>query len=208
MGRNLALRVSWMILLVGLAAGCASTNKPRLPDNPDPAVRGELTAEKARGALRMKLAKQMKYLEENRERFRKQVTQVPSGSDTYYYKYYDDFPEGPINAKLTVTPTETFSPVYEAEAKYRKVRYQTRYTKSRNRAGADDDFIRDEGIQKEIYKFDGQKWQLMSSVFEVITTSVYEEDGWTASRGRIRRVEEEKPEPFVDKVRSLFGLLD
>jgi len=63
-------------------------------------------------------------------------------------------------------------------------------------------------VQNEIYEFDGARWELKSSIFEVRKTSVYSEDRWRASRGRIRRVEEEKPELFVDKVRSLFGLFD
>jgi fibronectin type 3 domain-containing protein len=72
----------------------------------------------------------------------------------------------------------------------------------------DNDFMRDEGIQNEKYEFDGAKWELKSSIFEVRKTSVYSEDRWLVTRGRIRRVEEEKPELFVDKVRNLFGLLD
>ena len=72
----------------------------------------------------------------------------------------------------------------------------------------DNDFIRDEGVQKEMYEFDGAKWELKSSIFEVRKTSVYDKDRWMASRGRIRRVEEEQPELFVDKLRNLFGLLD
>ncbi|UCD56862.1 MAG: hypothetical protein JSV16_13725 [Candidatus Hydrogenedentota bacterium] len=208
MAQDTTIRKGCIILLLALLAGCSSANKPRIPTNPDPLIRGELTEDKARRALEMKLAKEINFLEQNRVRYEKQVVAVPSGDITYYYKYYDEFPEGAENKSITIIPTETFSPSYKAEAKYRKVRYQTRYTKSKSRAAADNDFIRDEGMQKNIYEFNGKTWQLKSSVFEVIKSSVYREDQWVASRGRIRRVEEEKPEYFVDKVRTLFGLLD
>ncbi len=197
------------LILVGiLVGGCSSAHKARIPNNPDPIIRGEATEEKARRALEMKLVKQMNFLEENSEKFRNEVLGAPMGKDTYYYKYYEEFPEDPADISITISSSDTLANPYEAEVKYRTVRYQTRYTKSKGRAASDNDFIRDEGIRKEKFEFDGETWRLRSSVFEVMKTSVYRDDQWTATRGRIRRVEEEKPEYFVDKVRTLFGLLD
>ena len=133
---------------------------------------------------------------------------MPSGDATYYYKYYDEFPEGTDNVNITVIPTGEFSPMYRAEVKYRKLRYRTRYTKSESRAAADTDFIRDEGFQNEVYEFKGGTWQLKSSIFEVTKTSIYGKDRWRTSQGRITRAEEQEPELFVDKLRTLFGLLE
>jgi hypothetical protein len=198
----------WIILLLGLIVGCSSTEVRRLPSNPDPLIRGEMTEDKARRALEMKLTKQMKFLEENGERFKKQVVALPSGDIKYHYKYYDEFPGGPENLSVTITPLEALPLPYKGEVKYRKVRYQTRYTTSQRKAVNDNDFIRDEGVQKETHEFDGTKWELKSSIFEVRKTSVYDKDRWTASRGRIRRIEDEQPELFVDKLQNLFGLLD
>jgi hypothetical protein len=188
--------------------GCSSASRHRIPGNPDPLIKGELTEDKAIRALQMKLEKQMVFLQENAEKYKKEVVEIPSGDSTYHYKYYDEFPEGPEKIKISIVPTDKFSPTYKAEAKYRKVRYQTRYTRSSGKAAADDDFIRDEGIQEDTFEFDGEKWRLKNSIFEVFKTSVYRKDQWMVSRGRLRRVEEEKPELFVDKVRTLFGLLD
>jgi len=198
----------WIALLVGLLASCSSAQTRRIPGNPDPLIKGEVTEEKAQRALEMKLAKQIRFLEQNSERFKDPVVSLPSGDAKYHFKCYDEFPEGSAGVDITIVPLETFSPSYKADVKYRKIRYQTRYTKSASRAAEDSDFIRDEGVQNEIYEFDGAKWELKSSIFEVRKTSVYSEDRWQASRGRIRRVEEEKPELFVDKVRNLFGLFD
>jgi len=198
----------WIALLVGLLASCSSAQTRRIPGNPDPLIKGEVTEEKARRALEMKLAKQIEFLEQNSERFKDEVVSLPSGDAKYHFKYYDEFPEGPAGVDISIIPLETFSPSYKADVKYRKIRYQTRYTKSASRAAEDSDFIRDEGVQNEIYEFDGARWELKSSIFEVRQTSVYSEDRWRASRGRIRRTEEEKPELFVDKVRNLFGLFD
>jgi hypothetical protein len=208
MVRNFVIRKRWAILLLGLFIGCSSTNKPRVPDAPDPVIEGNLTEDKAKEALEMKLAKQIKFLEENRERFKGQVVEVPSGDTTYYFKYYDDFPEDSDKVNVIVTAGESVSSPYLADAKYRKVRYQTRYTKSRGKASSDNDFIRDEGVQKDVYEFNGRAWQLRSSVFEVTKTSIYKNDQWMVLPGRLKRVEEEKPEYFIDKLRSLFGLLD
>ena len=206
--RNALFQKGWMILLVAVLAGCSSPQKARFPDNPDPIIEGDLTEEKVERALKMKLAKQREFQKENQENYKEQVVQLPAGDKTYYYKYYDEFPEDTNAMSVTIIPTETYSPLYRAEVKYRKVRYQTRYTKSRGRAAKDEDFVRDQGIQKETYEFGDNLWQLRQSVFEVTKTSVYKENRWTASQGRLRRIEEEKPELFVDKVRTLFGLLD
>jgi hypothetical protein len=208
MARNSMIRTSWAILLLCFLIGCSSANTPRVPPEPDALVKGNLTEDNVRQALQAKLAKQIKYLEENRDRFKKEVVEIPSSSTTYYFKYYDVFPEGPDKVDVTVTPGEPFSAPYTANAEYRKVRYQTRYTKSEGRASSDTDFIRDEGIQKDVYDFNSGAWQLRSSVFEVTKTSIYRNERWTPTLGRIKRVEEEKPEYFIDKVRSLFGLLD
>ena len=194
--------------MVALLVGCSSAQKARVPSNPNPIIKGEVTEEKAERALEMKLTRQIQYLEENKERFKNQIVSLPDDEIKYYYKYYEEFPEGTEDLNIEITPLETYGNSHKGEAKYRKIRYQTRYTKSESRAANDKAFIRDEGVQKEIYEFDGTKWELKSSIFEVRNTSVYSSDRWRATRGRIRRVEEDKPELFVDKVRTLFGLLD
>lgn len=205
---NVIVRIGLLAGLIGIFSGCSSASRFRVPKNPDPIIKGEITKEKAERALQMKLTKQIGFLEENKEQYKKQVVRIPSGQESDYCKYYDEFPEGPENMSITVTSTNQFSPLYTAQAKYRKVRYQTRYTKSASRAANDTDFIRDEGIQNDEYEFDGNIWLLKSSIFEVTKTSVYRKDRWTTTQDRVKRLEEEKPELFVDKVRTLFGLLE
>lgn len=197
-----------LMLVLWLLIGCSSAEKARVPANPDPIITGEVTDQQLRRSLEEKIARQMEFLEQNKEDYKNEVVTAPSGNNKYYYKYYDEFPEGPDNTTIAITKTDTFSPSHRAEVKYRKVRYQTRYSRSSGKVKGDDDFIRDEGIQREVYEFDGQTWRLRSSMFEVTKTSVFRDDQWRASQGRINRVEEEKPEYFVDKVRTLFGLLD
>jgi hypothetical protein len=206
--RRALLRMFSVVFVMVLCAGCSSAQKLRIPNNPNPVIKGEVTEDKAKLALEMKLEKQIQYLEENKDKFKNQVVSLPDEDIKYYYKYYEEFPKGAEDLDIEVTPLEAYSHTYKGEAGYRKIRYQTRYTKSASRASRDDDFIRDEGMQKDTYEFDGTKWELKSAVFEVRNTSVYSENSWHATRGRIRRVEEDKPELFVDKVRSLFGLLD
>ena len=208
MPQKAGIRTFLTVVLIVLVAGCSSVQMSRLPDNPDPLLEGEATKESVGDALEMKVAKQMRYLEQNKEKFKKQVVSLPSGNTRYHFKYYDEFPEGPERVDITIAPLEKISPLYRGEVKYRKIRYQTRLATSSGKAVADDDFIRDEGVQKEIYEFDGSVWRLKSSIFEVRKTSVYSEDKWRAARGRIRRVEEEEPELFVDKIRNVFGLFD
>lgn len=208
MRRKKALRSVLLAVMLGWLVGCSSTDVARSPANPDPTIRGDVTQEKAEQALEMKLEKQLQFLAENKDDFKGQIITLRSRGATYYYKYYEDFPEGAENIRVSVTPTETFNPAFKGEAKYQKIRYQTRYTTSESRASADDDFIRDEGTQNETHEFDGTKWNLTSSVFKVTKTSVYRQDRWRSSRGRLRRVEEEQPDLFVDRVRNLFGLLD
>ncbi len=197
-----------VLFLAALLAGCSSARKSRGPGNPDPLIKGVVTEEKAALALEMKLTKQFEYLEQNSEKFKSRVVSSPSSDVNYHYKYYDEFPEGIEGLDIEVKALETFSPSYVGNVEYRKIRYQTRYTNSKSRASKDKKFIRDEGVQRETHEFDQGKWSLKSSIFEVRNTSVYGEDRWRATRGRIRRVEEEKPDLFVDRVRNLFGLLD
>ena len=198
----------FLLIPLLLLSACSSTDRFRTPKNPDPVIQGEVTEEKARKALHMKVARKMEFLQENSDRFKDQVVAIPMNATTYYFKYYDEFPEGFEGISVTASPTGTFAPSYTAEAKFRKVRYQTRYSKSKRKAAADDDYVRDEGVQKNAYNFDGNTWRLRNSIFEVTKTSVFREDQWVATHGRIRRVEEEKPEYFVDKLQTLFGLLD
>ncbi|RJP73438.1 MAG: hypothetical protein C4532_04405 [Candidatus Abyssobacteria bacterium SURF_17] len=209
MGFRTEMRKSWGLMVVlWLLVGCSSADKARIPAEPDPVITEQATDEELRRILSAKLTRQMEFLEQNKERYKEEVVTVPSGGDNYYYKYYDEFPEGPEETSIVVTKAETFSPSHIADVKYRKVRYQTRYSRSPGKAEDDKDFIRDEGVQKETYEFDGQFWRLRNSTFEVTKTSVFRNDQWRVSQGRISRVEEEKPEYFVDKVRTLFGLLD
>lgn len=206
--RRALLQALSTVFMMTLVVACSSAQKPRIPSNPDPVITGALTEERAALALKMKLTKQINYLEENKEKFKYQVVSIPDEDIKYYYKYYEEFPGSTDELDIEVTPLDSYGHSHKGEAKYRKIRYQTRYTKSERKASKDDDFIRDEGMQREIYEFDGTKWELKSSIFEVRTTSVYSADRWRATQGRIRRVEEDKPELFVDKVRTLFGLLE
>jgi hypothetical protein len=205
MPRRPVVRICSILLIGALLAGCSSAQKSRAPSNPDPLIKGEVTEEKARRALEMKLTRQMEYLEQNKQNFKSRVVSLPAEEVKYHYKYYDEFPEGPEGLDIDIESLETFSPSFKGEAKYRKIRYQTRYTTSKGRAAKDTDFIRDEGMQTEVYEFDGEKWAVKRSIFEVRNTSVYGEDRWRATRGRIRRVEGDEPELFVDKIRNLFG---
>lgn len=208
MAKCALLRKSLVVLILGAFIGCSSANKARIVDIPSPPIGGEITEEKVENALRAKLSNERELIEKEREKHKKQVVSIPSGSTAYFYKYYDEFPEDVHSVSISISPTETFSPSYRAEAKFRKIRFQTRYSKSGSKASRDDNFIRDEGIQKNTYLFNGSTWKLSNSIFEVTKTSIYEENGWTASQGRIRRVEEEEPELFIDKLGNLFGLLD
>ncbi|GAB4340618.1 MAG: hypothetical protein Kow0099_16700 [Candidatus Abyssubacteria bacterium] len=201
------LSIMAVVFLVGLLVGCSSADKIRGPQDTGPLIQGEATEDNVRQALETKIAGQIDYLQKNQELFKNQVVSLPSADTTLYYKYYDEFPE-PESINITITKTDSFSPSFIGEAKYRKIRYQTRYSRSRAKASNDNDFIRDQGVQKDIYEFDGERWRLKSSVFEVTKTSVYREDGWVVPQGRVNRVEEEKPEYFIDKVQTLFGLLD
>ncbi len=205
---KIMIRIGLLAGLVALSSACSSASRFRIPKNPDPIIKGETTQEKAERALQMKLSKQITFLEGNKEQYKKQVVKIPSGQESFYCKYYDEFPEGSENVRIMVASTEQFSPLYTAQVKYRKVHYQTRYTKSASRAADDTDFIRDEGIQNDEYEFDGAIWHLTSSIFEVTRTSVYRKDRWTTTQDRVKRLEEEEPELFVDKVRTLFGLLE
>lgn len=201
-------RKSLIVLFLVILIGCSSTRRARFLDIPSPPIEGEVTEEKIEKTLRAKLSEERELTEKGREKHKEQVVSIPSGQATYYYKYYDEFPEDLDDVTISVSPTDTFSPSYRAEAKFRKVRFQTRYSKSKSKASRDENFIRDEGIQKNVYLFNGTSWKLSNSLFEVTKTSIYDEDGWKASQGRIRRVEEEEPELFVDKLGNLFGLLD
>lgn len=208
MNVRLLPKISLVICALLWISACSTTERMREPKNPDPIIKGEVTEEKARQALEMKITRELQFLQENSEKFKNQVVSIPINDSTYYYKYYDEFPEGPDQVKITITSTENLSPAYTATAEFRKVRYQTRYVKSHTRAADDDDFIRDEGVQDDSYVFDGKIWRMRSAIFEVTKTSVYREDQWVATQGRVKRLEEEKPEYFMDKLRTLFGLLD
>jgi hypothetical protein len=110
--------------MVTLLVGCSSAQKARIPNNPNPIIKGEVTEEKAARALEMKLTKQIQYLEENKEKFKNQIVSLPDDDIKYYYKYYEEFPEGTEDLNIEVTPLEIYAHSHKGEAKYRKIRYQ------------------------------------------------------------------------------------
>jgi outer membrane murein-binding lipoprotein Lpp len=208
MTRKAIVHAFTIVVAAALLAGCSSTPKKRIPDGLDPVLEGEATKQDAAQALKTKLQNQIEHLENNKDKFKDQVVSLPSGEIKYYYRYYDEFPRGVEAEDIKVKALDTIAPVFKADVRYRKVRYQTRYATSSRRAARDDDFIRDEGVQKEVYDFDGVVWRLKSSIFEVRKTSVYGQNKWVATQDRITRIEEVEPEYFIDKLRTGFGLFD
>jgi nitrous oxide reductase accessory protein NosL len=78
MTRKSVLRLFSILFLAALLAGCSSAQKSRTPSNPDPLIKGEVTEEKARRALEMKLTKQIEYQEQNKEYFKTRVVSLPA----------------------------------------------------------------------------------------------------------------------------------
>ena len=61
MSGKTSFRISFMLLLLGVLASCSSADF-RSPRHPDPIIKGEVTQEKAERALRMKLTRQIEFL--------------------------------------------------------------------------------------------------------------------------------------------------
>ena len=69
MAQKARIRTFVALLLIVLIAGCSSAQKPRLPHDPDPLFKGEATKENVGDLLEMKVADQIRYMEQNSEEF-------------------------------------------------------------------------------------------------------------------------------------------
>lgn len=203
---------AWAVLAAVLvAAGCTSAPLYREHPQPDPVIKGELTPEKLEKALRMKVMRRLEYLNENRDDFQAQVVRTRIKGQNYFFRFYDYFPGDWHDVQIEMhDQTESEEPQvvpYEATVRYPRVRYETLYAGSADRIQTTDTFVRDEGLAKERYAFNGMTWELQDSFFDVKRTSVYRDNEWVPVQQRIRRVEQKQPEYFVDKIKNLFGFL-
>ena len=195
-----------LLLMIGLCLtvlGCGHQALQRAPSSRGALLAGEKTQEEVTDALRSVVKNRIEYTTEHRDEFKNEVLDTRVGGERYYYRTYDEYPDGAWGFVVDVTKTSSPLATYEATVTYRKIGYETVLYKSKRRARRDKDFIRDEGVQRDHYVLTGGLWSLKGSTFEVSVSSVYEADRWVRRRD-IKRMEEEKPELFLDKIGNLF----
>lgn len=202
---------TWRIILalgtLGAALGCSTTPLHREHPQPDPLIKGQITEDKVERALRMKVMRRLEFLNDNKEYYQAQMVRTRIRGENYYFRFYDWFPGDWHDVKIAVTEQHDDDPLvttYEGTAEYPYVRYETLYAGSAARIKTTENFVRDEGRVHERYTFTGNVWNVQDRFFDVRRTSVYRDNEWTPVHRRIRRVEEKKPEYFVDKIRNLF----
>lgn len=207
MSRRGNLHFGMAVLALATTWGCATAPLHRDHPEPDPLIKGEITEDKVERALRMRTMRRLEYLNANKDYFQGQVVRTRIGGEQYYFRFYDWFPGDTEDVKVAVTPQRDDRPVvvtYKGEVEYPRVRYETLYSNKAPRITTTTQFVRDEGIVHERYDFVGTTWRLRDSYFDVEHTSIYRDDEWVPVRNRLRRVEENQPELFVDKIRNLF----
>jgi len=113
----------------------------------------------------------------------------------YFFKEYNSYPGTAQDAEIELTPTDSRTAPYIADVKLDRVRYATRYHRSRDEARLDDSFLRDTGTETLNFELRNGRWTRVGSFFLAEATEEQVDGQWvTVPRVLQRTVPTEEPE--------------
>ena len=83
----------------------------------------------------------------------------------YFFKEYENFPDGAEAFKVLLQKTETRSKQYVAEVRLNKIRYATRLHRNKKDAQHDNSFLRSTGVETMTYEFRNGHWVRIGTLF-------------------------------------------
>jgi hypothetical protein len=191
--------------LVLLGVSCALWRSDKAPATPEhdaaAAAPGTYTEGERESALRNMINARIemagRHAEERRSRV---ITRKP-----YFFKEYEEYPEGPNAFELVQHETELRTAPIVANVRIPKIRYAIRFHRDRDAAKADENFLRDTGEETITYEFRYGKWAKAGSLFVVEKTEEYVGGQWAPAQEQVAltvSAEEEQAGNWWDRTLS------
>lgn len=105
----------------------------------------------------------------------------------YYLKEYGIYPEGVDSFQVVMQEVESRTTPYVADVRLRKVRFATRFHRSKDAARHDDDFLRDTGTEILTFEFQNGRWRKVGALFIAEKTEENVDGEWVAAQEAIDR---------------------
>lgn len=113
----------------------------------------------------------------------------------YYFKEYNQYPGSARDAEIDLTATDSRTAPYVADVVLERVRYATRYHRSRDAARLDDNFFRDTGKETLTYELRNGRWTRVGSFFLAEATEEQVDGEWEPVQRVLQRtISTEDPE--------------
>lgn len=113
----------------------------------------------------------------------------------YYFKEYSTYSGSASGADIDMTATDSRTSPYVADVRIDRVRFATRYHRTRDEARRDDNFLRDTGTETLTYELRNGRWTRVGSFFLADATEEQVNGQWVpVQRVLQREVQTEEPE--------------
>lgn len=113
----------------------------------------------------------------------------------YFFKEYNEYPGSAKDAAIDLTATDSRTSPYIADVVLDRVRYATRYHRTRDEARLDDSFLRDTGKETLTYELRNGRWIRVGSFFNAEATEEQVDNQWVPVQRVLQRtVQTEEPE--------------
>ncbi len=193
------------MLLGSVLASCALMSRERKPEPEAPEVsedareilsEEQIALSQLRGTVNSEIALS--------EATRGAQTNLVRYDHPYYHVSFEIFPDGEGNFSSSVAETGQSLTPWSGTVIIRKVKVSTRFHRNRADAAADENLIRDEGVERRRYQYQNGRWVLQHSVFEVTRTEVLEGDLWVAPVEPVTRFADEERGIVSNWIQRIF----
>ncbi|MBP8130139.1 MAG: hypothetical protein KA184_11230 [Candidatus Hydrogenedentes bacterium] len=113
----------------------------------------------------------------------------------YFFKEYSVYPDGADEFDADIRETESRTAPVVANVTLEKQRFATRLHRKRAEAAADENFLRDTGVETMTFEWRGGQWKRVGTLFVAEKTEEYVNGEWVPPQEEIQRTvaEEERP---------------
>lgn len=125
----------------------------------------------------------------------------------YWYKEYAEFPKGSDTFEVETANTESRTAPMTAVVTLDKVRYSTRLHRERSEAVADDNFLRDTGVERVSFEYRNGRWILNGGTYVAERSEELIAGQWVPVQETLQRTvaAEEKPGWFSRTWSTITG---
>lgn len=105
----------------------------------------------------------------------------------YFFREYSEYPVRAADAEIEMTAQDSRTSPFVADVRLERIRYATRYHKSRDAARLDENFLRDTGTETLNYELRNGRWTRVGSFFLAEATEERVGGEWTPVQRVLQR---------------------